>query len=194
MIKWKPEIVFLDANVLFSVPIRDTLLTFAQFGFFSPRWTDLVQKEWMRNVMKKRPDIPESNLERTIQEMNNAFPDAEVTLQKGFSEIIKLPDPGDVHVVLGAMEGQCSKIVTLNLKDFPQDQLSPFQIEAIHPDEFMISLLSKTREESMAAFSVQVNRLKNPPMDALTVISYLKKSGLLKTGEQLETWLSETME
>ena len=51
-----------------------------------------------------------------------------------------LPDPKDRHVLAAAIRGGASVIVTCNLADFPQHVLGEFDIEAQHPDEFVLHL------------------------------------------------------
>ena len=46
----------------------------------------------------------------------------------------------DRHVLAAAVKTPCEVIVTYNLKDFPEQALKPFGIEAKHPDKFLIDL------------------------------------------------------
>jgi hypothetical protein len=78
-------ILVLDACVIYPAPIRDILLNLADLGLYSPKWSEIIQDEWMRNLIKNRPDLTKSKLRRTIQAMNIAFPDAEVN---SFEELI----------------------------------------------------------------------------------------------------------
>ena len=66
----------LDANVLYPAPVRDLLLHLATFDLYKPKWTQTIQEEWKRNLLKKRPDLKTGQLDKTIHEMNKAFPDA----------------------------------------------------------------------------------------------------------------------
>ena len=38
-------------------PIRDFLLRFASLELYKPKWTNEIQDEWIRNVVKNRPDL-----------------------------------------------------------------------------------------------------------------------------------------
>jgi hypothetical protein len=42
-------------------------------------------------------------------------------------------------VLAAAIKCSAQAIVTFNLKDFPEEGLLPFDIEAIHPDEFLVN-------------------------------------------------------
>jgi hypothetical protein len=68
----------LDANVLYPAPIRDLLLNLADVGFYSPKWSDEINDEWVRNLLKNRPDLTEKQLKKTVIAMNNAFEDANI--------------------------------------------------------------------------------------------------------------------
>ncbi len=66
--------VVLDANVLYPAPIRDLLLNLADLEIYSPKWSEIIQEEWIRNLLKNRPDLTRSKLNRTVKMMNSAFP------------------------------------------------------------------------------------------------------------------------
>lgn len=44
--------VVLDACVLYPAPVRDILLSLADVGLFKPKWTDQIQDEWIKNLLK----------------------------------------------------------------------------------------------------------------------------------------------
>lgn len=56
-------------------------------------------------------------------------------------ESLNLPDENDRHVLAAAVAGRCDVIVTFNLNDFPEDELSKYGIEAQHPDVFLANHL-----------------------------------------------------
>jgi len=45
-------------------------------------------------------------------------------------------------VLAAAIKGNVSVIVTFNLKHFPSASLEPWQIEAIHPQDYLLTLYS----------------------------------------------------
>jgi hypothetical protein len=53
-------------------------------------------------------------------------------------EGLKLPDPGDRHVLAAAITAGAAVIVTSNLNDFPAEALEPLGIEARTPDDFVL--------------------------------------------------------
>lgn len=52
-----------------------------------------------------------------------------------------LPDKDDRHVLATAIAGHADCIVTFNLKDFPAEALARHDIEALHPDDFIMNQL-----------------------------------------------------
>ncbi len=70
--------------------------------------------------------------------MDKHAEDALVTGYEDLIEGLRLPDPNDWHVLAAAIRGCADVIVTRNVRDFPADVLSPFGIEAQHPDEFVV--------------------------------------------------------
>ena len=73
-----PEIVFLDACVLYPASLRDFLLRLARQGAFRPRWSEVIVAEFVRNILQNIPDLPRSSLDRTVARMNEAFSESMV--------------------------------------------------------------------------------------------------------------------
>lgn len=177
--------VVLDACVLYPAPIRDILLSIAAKGVFKAKWSDIIQDEWLRNLLKNRTDLKEEQLNQTVNAMNSAFPDANV---KNFKELIpgiKLPDKDDRHVVACAIRCNADLIVTFNTKDFPKEELSKYDVEIQKPDEFISDLIDINTELVCKGFNEMVKRLKNPKKTKIEVLASLAKCGLKESVEKL---------
>ena len=111
--------VIFDACVLYPAPLRDILLRLATTGLFTAKWTDQIHDEWIRNAVKKRPELKDK-LPRTRELMNRAVPDSLVTGYEFLIESLELPDSNDRHVLAAAIRSGAQAIVTFNLKDFPE--------------------------------------------------------------------------
>lgn len=85
------------------------------------RWTDQIHDEWIRRLLRDRPDIPPQRLARTRELINRSVPDCLVTEYEPFIEQLTLPDPDDRHVLAATIRCQAGVIVTLNLRDFPEE-------------------------------------------------------------------------
>jgi predicted nucleic acid-binding protein len=134
-------VVVLDACVLYPASIRDLLVRLAQTGLFRARWTDRILDECFRSIVQARPDLM-GKLDRTRKLMESAVPDALVRDYEILAETLTLPDENDRHVLAAAIRAGAQVIVTTNLRDFPPGALAPFDVEAQHPDTFILHLLS----------------------------------------------------
>lgn len=174
------QIVVLDACVLYPAPLRDFLLHIAHIGLYSPKWSAIIQDEWIRNLLANRQDLTAKSLERTAQAMQNAFPDAEVVGFEALIQTINLPDADDRHVLATAIQAGAKHILTFNLKDFPQTELDKWGIIALHPDDFIMQIWQESPQEIKQALENQVKLLKNPPMTFEQVLANLAICGLPK--------------
>lgn len=71
--KSSPFTAVFDACVLYPAPLRDFLMWLALSGRFRARWTALIHDEWVRNLLRNRPELDPAQLQRTIDLMNNLF-------------------------------------------------------------------------------------------------------------------------
>ncbi|PSF37058.1 PIN domain-containing protein [Aphanothece hegewaldii CCALA 016] len=173
--------VIYDASVLYPAPLRDFLMWLALTNLFRARWTDEIHDEWIRNVLKNRPDLTLAQLNRTKNLMNINVHNCLVTNYASLIPRLKLPDPNDRHVLAAAIQTQADFIVTFNLKDFPDSVLDLYEIEAIHPDEFIIELIERDSKTVAQAAEKQRSTLKNPPLTRDRYLEILKQQGLPKT-------------
>lgn len=168
----------LDANILYSAPVRDLLLNIAELEAYAPKWSGQIQKEWMRNLLKNRPDLTELKLRRTVALMDKAFPNAKV---KGFEDIINeldLPDANDRHVLAAAIKCKANIIITFNKKDFPDDYLNKFSMNASTPNEFLTALYLENSDIVIEGFMNQLASLRNPPKSKAELIATLVSCGI----------------
>jgi len=159
-------------------------------GKFRARWTALIHEEWVRNLLRNRPELDPAQLQRTIDLMNKAVPDALVTGHEDLIDSLTLPDPDDRHVLAAAIRCNASVIVTFNERDFPAARLATFGIEVQHPDEFIDNLFDLDQAAVVAAAQKQRSTLRNPPIDADRYLEILLKQGLIRTVKDLVSFRS----
>jgi len=158
-----PFTAFYDANVLYPAPLRDFLMHLGLTGVYRARWSARVHEEWKRNLLINRPDLNREQLDRTSALMDRAVPDGVVTDFESLIEGLQLPDVDDRHVLAAAIKCNASVIVTFNLKDFPRAILNSFDIEPMHPDDFIADLWDLDKAAVLEAAQRQRASLKYPP-------------------------------
>ena len=174
----KPIVLF-DACVLYPAPLRDLLMHLSLSGLFQAKWTHEIHEEWMRNLLKQRPDLKREQLERTRDLMNLHALDALVEGYECLIESLTLPDLHDRHVLSAAIHAKANTIVTFNLKDFPALILEAYQITALHPDDFVTQLLQEEPLQISAIVNRLYTSLKNPPLTKEAYLSILKQQKLV---------------
>ena len=174
-----------DACVLYPAPLRDLLMRLALTDLFRARWTDEINDEWIRNVLKDRSDLKPEQLERTRELMNSHVRDSLVSSYEDLIGGLTLPDPDDRHVLAAAIRTRASVIVTYNLNDFPADYLAKYGLEAQHPDEFITHLLDLNPGAVCGAAKRQRAALKKPPYTVEEFLEALAKQRLPETVSRL---------
>ena len=158
-------------------------------GLFRAEWSATVHEEWIKALLRNRPDLSRQKLERTRMLMDKHAPDALVTGFEGLIAGLHLPDPDDRHVLAAAIRGRADVIVTTNLRDFPADVLGEFGIEAQHPDEFIMHLFGLGPGLVSAAARDHLQSLKNPAKTVQQYLESLEQQGLTQTASALREYL-----
>ena len=81
--------------------------------------------------------------------------------------------------------------MTCNLMDFPNQTLQQFDIEAQHPDEFILSLFDLSPALVAEAAENHRTSLKNPAKTVEEYINSLESQGLPKTATALRMYLRD---
>ena len=180
--------VVFDACVLYPAPLRDLLLRLSITGLFSAKWTDQIHDEWITNLLDSRPELADK-LPRTRDLMNQAVPDALVTGYEPLISNLELPDTNDRHVLAAAIRAGAQAIITFNLKDFPDDVLARYGIEAMHPDAFIEHQLDLREGAVIATAKQHRESLKSPPKPAEEYIETMASQGLAISADRLRDFI-----
>lgn len=170
-----------DACVLYPAPLRDLLLELALRDLFRAKWTDAIHDEWIRNLLKQRPDLKPEQLARTRELMNANVRDCLVTGYESLIPALALPDSDDRHVLAAAIHSRADVIVTFNLDDFPAERLKPYGLEAQHPDEFIAHLSDLSPQMVILAARRCRARLRSPLKTELEYLDILASQRLPET-------------
>jgi len=187
--------VVYDADVLHPASLRDLLVRLATTNLFRARWTDATLDEMVKSVLDKNPDLSAGQLDRTRALMVKAVPDCMVTGFEPLIPSIELPDPDDRHVVAAAVRCNAGVIVTSNVRDFPDDALAPFNIEAQSPDIFVLHLLELEPGTVVSTIARQAAGLRRPPqtyeqlLDRLGTVGLSRSVALMRSQGRSQRWL-----
>ena len=165
--------VVLDACVLFPFSLRDTLLWAAYAGLYQPYWSSRILEEMRRNLVRTGTTTEEQARSLVVQ-MRKHFPDAQVAGYEALIPGIRNHE-GDRHVVAAALHAHAQVIVTSNLKHFRSEDL-PANIEAQHPDEFLVNLFDLDPPGICALLTQQAAVLRRPPMTLSQLLNGLAKT------------------
>lgn len=168
--------VFLDTCAIFGAYLTDTILSLAEQGGFSPYWSQRVLESVVRNVVAQR-GLPEEMIRARVEMMARAFPDAMV---EGFEPLIPVMTNhrGDRHVLAACVVSPAHTLVTFNVKDFPPGSVHPYDIDVIHPDEFLLNQLALEPQRTMAGVAEMLRRNDRPPQDLAALAHLLGRSGV----------------
>jgi hypothetical protein len=163
-------IVVVDANVLFPLTLRDTVLRAAAAGFYQVRWSADILDEMERNLISAGT-VPAQKAVRLRATMEKYFPEAQVT---GYQALIPAMTnhPKDRHVVAAAVKAGAQVIATANLKDFAS---LPDAIEAQSPDQFLCNLFDLDQPAFVEMLREQAADLVKPPVAFEELLGRLRR-------------------
>lgn len=179
-----------DACVLYPAFLRDFLIRLAihgrRQGVMRAKWTGRIHREWIRAVLRDKPDLPRGELQRTRQLMDQHVLGCRVHGYQRWEQRLTLPDPDDRHVLAAALACVADVIVTFNTKDFPLDTLRPFGLTVVLPDSFVSQLM----ESGIVVTAATEHRaaLQRPPLSAAEYFDVLRRNGLPRTASLIQAY------
>lgn len=133
--------VVIDACVLANARVCDVFLRLAESPrLYLPRWSHEILEETRRTHVDKL-SWPSKIADSFQSELKRFFPEA---LIDGYQHLIGhcTNEPKDRHVLACAIHSKAELILTFNKKDFPPGALEPWQVEALHPQDYLLALYS----------------------------------------------------
>jgi len=106
----------------------------------------------------------------------------------GFDDLVDgldLPDADDRHVLAAAIRAGAQAIVTFNLDDLPEAKLARYNVEAKHPDEFVLDAIDLAPGLVTAVVSEQAATLRNPPRSVGELLDTLRDQRLVRSVAKL---------
>ena len=151
--------VFIDACVLANQSVCDLLLRLAERPrLYLPCWSEEVLAEVRRTHVDKL-NWPPKIADSYQTEIRKAFPEAIVSGYEPFVPNLT-NDLKDRHVLAAAIRGDCPLILTFNLKHFPKESLSPWNVCAEHPQDYLLVLYGMDPAQVMGCLGEIAGRRK----------------------------------
>jgi len=164
----------LDANVLHPQILCDLLLRLAEHDAFRPLWSVEILTETIESILRRRPDLERERLQRRMDAMNEAFPDAIVS---GYERLITtMPEMGeDAHVLAAALHAGADVIVTDNVKDFPPHVAPRFDIAVRTADDFLTETWRRDPRLVAGVVVEQSRATRRPRLEPRPLLQSLSK-------------------
>jgi len=176
--------LLLDACVIYPTVMREILLGCAEYGAFQPFWSDRILEEWARAARKHGP-LQEAQARGEIALIKARWPNAILTSDPVLESGLYLPDANDVHVLGAAIAGQCDKIVTQNLKDFPPNAMREHGLLAGHPDAILCAVYQSHPENTLKVAQSVRAQAESLSGDRWQMRKLMKKARLPRFGKAL---------
>ncbi|WP_278235011.1 PIN domain-containing protein [Isoptericola sp. AK164] len=158
-----PFAVVLDACVLVPLGLCDSLLRLAETGLYRPLWSDEILEE-VRRTLANKLGLGDDRARRRVDAMRRAFPDALVENHESLIAAMT-NDPKDRHVLAAAVRADAALLVTANVKDFPPASVDPYDIDVVHPDDFLLDQLELDHSGVLTCLREQRAAYRDPAMD-----------------------------
>jgi predicted nucleic acid-binding protein len=168
---------FFDTNVLYGALRNDFILELADRGLFRPLWSKDVLFELAKNLVRngENPAL----VAKRVGAMEHYFADAMVT---GYDDLVltMTNDERDRHVLAVAVRGGAEVLVTFNTKDFAADSVEPFDLEVVHPDDFLLDQFDLYHAPTLRALLELVEGDDSPAMTVDDFLLALTRAGVPK--------------
>lgn len=166
---------FFDTCALYGATLNDLILWLAEGGTFRPLWSEGIMSELKKNLVENGHD--QELIEKRLSQMRAVFPDAMVD---GYEPLIEgmTCDPKDRHVLAAAVRANAEVLVTFNLKDFPDSCVEGYEIEIVHPDDFLLDQLDLYPKLVVDSLVRLTTLYKTPQVTMEDLLEMLIRSGV----------------
>ncbi len=186
--------VVYDACVLYPAPLRDFLMRLALTDLYRARWTNMIHDEWIRNVARDYA-IARSVLTRVRKLMDRAAGDALIGRYRRHERLFPKTEAKDRHVAAAAVAArkhsgaEIVTIITWNLADFDQHELTQAGLAVENPDACLCRLLADLPTDTVIAFTRMRDNLRNPAKTTRECANTLAAQGLKKFARRISAML-----
>ncbi|MCC5925909.1 MAG: PIN domain-containing protein [Bacteroidetes bacterium] len=150
--------ILLDSCVLANFAVCDLFLRLAEKPrLILPRWSKKILIE-VRRTHTEKLGWTDSIADSFQNALQDNFPEAEVQDYDNLIPVMQNHEK-DRHVLAAAVRDQIDTIITFNLKDFKPVHLEHWRVIAIHPQDYLITLLELNKGVVFARLTdIAINR------------------------------------
>ena len=143
--------VVLDACVLANGRVCDLYLRLAEVPrLYTPLWSaEILEEVFRTQTTKLKRPYPVELANYWREEVTRAFPESCITDWEALLPSMT-NDAKDRHVLAAAVKAKAGVIVTFNLRHFPLESLKPWHVDALHPQDYLLTLWSMNPAVVMA--------------------------------------------
>ena len=166
---------FFDTCTLYGATLNDLILWVAEGGAFRPLWSEGVMSELKKSLVEDGND--QDLIENRLDQMRAVFPDAMVD---GYQARIDgmTCDPKDRHILDAAVRANAEVLVTFNVKHFPDSSVEGYEIEIVHPDDFLLDQLDLYPKLVVDSLVRLTTLYRAPPVTMDELLEMLIRSGV----------------
>lgn len=184
-----PFAAVLDTCELYPAHLRDTLLRLAECDLYRPLWSGDILDELDRGLT--RSGIPPRAVTHLLAEMRRSFPDALVTQHRPHIASLTC-DPKDRHMLAAAVRSKAGALVTFNIADFPDSSVASFEIDVVHPADFLLDLLDLAPGMVLDELDRQAKANRRRPRTLPNLLDALARSGVRAFSDEARRQLQST--
>jgi predicted nucleic acid-binding protein len=155
--------VVLDTCVLYPASIADILMRLAERELYDLYWSEGILDELAR-VMEEKGASREQAKHR-VGSMRLTFESAMVSAETIARLIPAMTNhDADRHVLAAAVVCGADAVITANLRHFSPESCEPHGVDAIHPDDFLVTLFDLDPATVRQTVVDQAAALRRPPL------------------------------
>ena len=167
------------------------MLALARADIFQARWSKTIHGEWQKNLLEAFPDkFDRQKIEDLRNLIDSTVPDCLIHNYEPLISGLILPDKDDRHVLAAAIKSGAQVIVTCNTDDFPKDYLAQFEIEAQHPDTFIMYQKEENTVSVLARLKEARRTYKKPVLTPEEFMGRFRDNEMPRTADWLESAIS----
>jgi hypothetical protein len=185
-------LVVLDTCVQLRLRLSDVLMDMRAEHLFSAHWTESIDDEFLRNMVKVY-GLDRAKAAGRLRAMKARCPEWEVFMSSSdFDAVPKQVDVKDRHVAAAALalrqavdrdteedEGRDYDVILLtdNVKDFAVTQMKRLGVRVMRPGQFLDEAFDAHPEAMSRAVLQAAKELKKPPYTLAELLHVLREAG-----------------